>query len=252
MNREALLELLEAVRSGKTDVGDAITRLATLPFETIPSAKIDHHRHLRCGFPEVIYCEGKRPEQVADIFVKLVEAGGNVLATRASAEQVQAVQQRVPDAVGHEVGRCITYRPSAPKPSTGMIVLVAAGTTDLPVLEEARITCEIMEQRTQVIEDVGVAGVHRLLAHSEILQAARVVVAVAGMDGALPGVVGGLVKAPVIAVPTSVGYGVSFQGVAPLLTMLNACSPGVAVVNIDNGFGAGYMASSINRIGEPS
>ncbi len=251
MQREALVQLLEAVRAGKTDVDAAITRLESLPFETVPSAKIDHHRNLRCGFPEVIYCEGKTSDQVADIFVKLVEAGGNVLATRASNEHVQAVQQRVPDAVGHAVGRCITYRPSPPKPSTGTIALVAAGTTDLPVLEEARVTCEIMEQRTQVIEDVGVAGVHRLLAHSEILRAARVVVAVAGMDGALPGVVGGLVRAPVIAVPTSVGYGASFQGVAPLLTMLNACSPGVAVVNIDNGFGAGYMASAINRIGEP-
>ncbi len=252
MQREALMQLLDAVRTGKTDVAQAMTRLEKLPFETIASAKIDHHRQLRCGFPEVIYCEGKTSDQVGEIFLKLVEAGGNVLATRASAEQVQAVQQRVPDAVGHAVGRCITYRPLPPKPSVGTIVLVAAGTTDLPVLEEARIACEIMEQRTRVIEDVGVAGVHRLLAHSEILQAARVVVAVAGMDGALPGVVGGLVRAPVIAVPTSVGYGASFKGVAPLLTMLNACSPGVAVVNIDNGFGAGYMASSINRIGEPS
>ena len=178
-------------------------------------------------------------------------AGGNVLATRASPEQFHAVRENHSTAQYSEVARCITLRQLPPKPCTGTIALVTAGTSDMPVIEEARVTCEIMDQRTQTICDVGVAGIHRLLAHAEALREARVVVVAAGMEGALASVVGGLVEAPVIAVPTSVGYGASFNGLAPLLTMLNSCAPGVAVVNIDNGFAAGHLASIINRLGEP-
>ncbi len=247
-----LRQLLDAVRNGETSIDDALTRLQRLPFETTDAATIDHHRSLRCGFAEVIYCAGKTPEQVADIFAKLVRAGGNTLATRATAEHARAVLETVPDAVHHEIARCITHRAVPAKISTGTVVLVSAGTSDLPVLEEARVTCEIMDQPTKTLTDVGVAGIHRLLDKTEMLQAARVIVAVAGMDGALPGVIGGLVRAPIIAVPTSVGYGAAFGGLAPLLTMLNACAPGVAVVNIDNGFAAGTLAAMINRIGEPA
>lgn len=251
MHPKLLQQLLESVQTGKASIEEAMRRLETLPFEVTDAASIDHHRALRCGFPEVLYCEGKTEAQVADIFNRLARGGSNVLATRASPEQFSAVTQNVPKAEYHEAGRCITLRVAPPRLSGGTIALAAAGTTDLPVLEEARVTCEIMDQRTQVIRDVGIAGVHRLLSQSEVLRSARVIVAVAGMDGALPGVISGLVKAPVIAVPTSVGYGASFAGIAPLLTMLNACAPGVAVMNIDNGFGAGYMASMINRIGDP-
>ncbi|MFQ5429930.1 MAG: nickel pincer cofactor biosynthesis protein LarB [Phycisphaerae bacterium] len=250
MNRETLRDLLQAVGAGETSVEDALARLETFPSEALPFARIDHHRSLRCGFPEVIYCPGKTDEQIAEIFDRLRAAGGNVLATRATADQFLAVRRRVPGVAHHETARCITLRQAPAKETTGVIAIVAAGTTDLPVAEEAQVTCEIMDQRTQLITDVGVAGVHRLLSHAEMLRAARVVVAVAGMDGALPGVVAGLVRGPVIAVPTSVGYGASFAGVAPLLTMLNACAPGVGVVNIDNGFGAGYLAAIINQIGE--
>lgn len=252
MQREALTQLLQAVRQGETSIDDALTRLEHLPFESLDFAKIDHHRAIRCGFPEVIFCQGKTTEQVAAIFAKLAETGVNVLATRATPEQFDAVHQRIPDAAHHAVARCITYRQSPEVVSEGLVILLAAGTADIPVLEEARVTCQIMDQRTQMISDVGVAGIHRLLAQAKTLQTARVIVTAAGMDGALPGVVGGLVEAPVIAVPTSIGYGAHFGGLAPLLTMLNACSPGVAVVNIDNGFAAGYLAAMINRLGEPT
>ena len=250
MQREALTKLLQAVRQGDTSIDDALTRLEHLPFESLGFAKIDHHRAIRCGFPEVIFCQGKTAEQVGAIFARLAEAGANVLATRATPEQFDAVRRCIPDAAHHEVARCITYRQSPEVVSEGLVILLAAGTADIPVLEEARVTCQIMDQRTQTINDVGVAGIHRLLAQSKTLQTARVIVTAAGMDGALPGVVSGLVEAPVIAVPTSVGYGAHFEGLAPLLTMLNACSPGVAVVNIDNGFAAGYLAAMINRLGE--
>lgn len=252
MQREALTQLLQAVRQGETSIDDALIRLEHLPFESLDFAKLDHHRAIRCGFPEVIFCQGKTTEQVSAIFAKLAETGVNVLATRATPEQFDAVRQRIPDAAHHAVARCITHRQSPEVVTEGLVILLAAGTADIPVLEEARVTCQIMDQRTQTIIDVGVAGIHRLLAQSKTLQTARVIVAAAGMDGALPGVVSGLVEAPVIAVPTSVGYGAHFEGLAPLLTMLNACSPGVAVVNIDNGFAAGYLAAMINRLGEPT
>lgn len=251
MQPDAIRELLESVRSGKTDVAEAMDRLRRLPFESLDFARIDHHRALRCGYPEVVFCEGKTPSQTAQIFDRLASSGADVLATRASREHADAVLDLRSGACYEETARCIHLRQSRPVETTGMIALIAAGTSDIPVLEEARVTCEVFGQRTTVLSDVGVAGVHRLLAHLDALHAARVIVAVAGMEGALPGVVKGLVTAPVIAVPTSIGYGANFSGVAPLLTMLNTCSPGVAVVNIDNGFAAGYLASLINRIGEP-
>jgi NCAIR mutase (PurE)-related protein len=221
-----------------------------LPFESLDFAHVDHHRALRCGFPEVVFCPGKTTAQIVTIFSKLAAAGGNLLATRATPEQFAAIKAACGQAEFHETARCVTLRQTPARSSAGVVAMVTAGTSDLPVIEEARVTCEIMDQRTKSIHDVGVAGIHRLLARSRELQEARVVVVAAGMEGALPSVVGGLVSAPVIAVPTSVGYGASFHGLAPLLTMLNCCATGVAVVNIDNGFGAGYLAAMINRIGE--
>ena len=251
MQGDQLQNLLSGVRDGHVTVVEALSKLQHLPFERLGFANVDHHRALRCGFPEVIFCSGKTPDQVADIFALLVAAGGNVLATRATPQQYAAVGSRIEAAEYNDVARCITHRQIPPKPCTGTIALVTAGTSDLPVIEEARVTCEIMDQRTRTFCDVGVAGIHRLLAHGEAIREARVVIVAAGMEGALASVVGGLVEAPVVAVPTSVGYGASFHGLAPLLTMLNSCAPGVAVVNIDNGFGAGYLASIINRLGEP-
>lgn len=250
MQPDLLKTLLEDVRIGRIPVAQAMERLRHLPFESVEFAKVDHHRALRCGFPEVIFCPGKTTEQIVAIFSKLAEAGGNVLATRATPDQYAAVREAHASAEYHATARCITLRQLAKKLSVGVIALVCAGTSDLPVIEEARVTCEIMDQRTETYYDVGVAGIHRLLAHSLQLRAARVVVVAAGMEGALASVVGGLVEAPVIAVPTSVGYGASFNGLAPLLTMLNSCATGVAVMNIDNGFGAGALAAKINRLGE--
>lgn len=251
MELDRIENLLQSVRDGTLSVPAAIEQFRHLPFEQLEFAHIDHHRTIRCGFPEVILCQGKTCEQAATIFDKLAAVGGNVLATRATPDQYAAIRQVRPAAEYHEIARCVTLRQKEAKACTGTVAMVTAGTSDLPVIEEARITCEIMDQRTQRFYDVGVAGIHRLLAHSKALQDARVVVVAAGMEGALASVVGGLVEAPVIAVPTSVGYGASFQGLAPLLTMLNSCAAGVAVVNIDNGFGAGYMAAIINKMGEP-
>lgn len=252
MHTDFLKELLEAVQSGKSSVDQALARLRDLPFEPMGFANVDHHRAIRCGFPEVIFCPGKTADQVASIFEKLAAVGGNVLATRASAAQFDAVKRVSPKAEFHEAARCITLRQRPAQSSTGVIALVTGGTSDMPVIEEARVTCEIMDQRTQTFYDVGVAGIHRLLSQSKELRAARVVVVAAGMEGALASVVGGLVEAPVIAVPTSIGYGASFQGLAALLAMLNSCATGVAVMNIDNGFGAGALAAKINRLGESS
>ena len=242
-----LTQLLESVRSGEVPVDEAIERLRRLPFESMGFATVDHHRTIRCGFPEVILCEGKTTEQVRAIFAKLAAVGGNVLATRACGEMYEAVKADFAKAEYCELARTITLRQAAPVARAGRVAIVAAGTTDLPVAEEARITAEIMDQRVTTHYDVGVAGLHRLLACSEELQAADAIVAVAGMEGAMASVVGGLVAAPVIAVPTSVGYGASFGGLAALLTMLNSCASGVSVVNIDNGFAGGYIASLIAR-----
>ncbi len=247
MTEDSLRTLLARVRSGDLSLDDAVASLRKLPFEDIGCAKVDHHRALRCGFPEVVYCAGKTPEQVADIFETCARGGANVLATRADPEAFEHVRARCPQACYEPAARTITLRQVEGRPSKGVIAIAAAGTSDVPVAEEARVTAEIMDQRTTVFYDVGVAGLHRLLAHAEALQQARVIIVVAGMEGALPSVVGGLVRCPVIAVPTSVGYGASFQGLAALLAMLNSCAAGVTVVNIDNGFGAGYAAALINR-----
>jgi NCAIR mutase (PurE)-related protein len=247
MTEQTLRELLRSVRSGEQTIDEAITRLRGMPFEDLGFAKIDHHRAIRCGFPEVIYCEGKSAEQAETIFSRCADAGANVMATRASRETYEAIAERHRQAQYHQIARTVTLRQQEKVTSAGTIAIVAAGTSDLPVAEEARITAEIMDQNTAPFYDVGVAGLHRLLAQSKALQAASVAVVVAGMEGALASVVGGLVDCPVIAVPTSVGYGASFQGLAALLGMLNSCASGVTVVNIDNGFGAGYSAALINR-----
>ena len=248
MNSQLLQELLEQVQAGAVSVKEGLSRLKQLPFEDLSFAKVDHHRDLRCGFPEVIYCQGKTVDQITKIFDINASTGANVLATRAEPEVYEAVRQNQPEAEYHELARCVTLRQNAAQESTGKIALVAAGTADLPVAEEARVTAEIMDQSLTTYYDVGVAGIHRLLAHTADIQDAAVVVVVAGMEGALPSVVGGLVSAPVIAVPTSVGYGASFGGLAALLGMLNSCANNVAVVNIDNGFGGGYLAATINRL----
>ena len=247
VNEDALRRALDSLARGELTVDEVITRLRALPFEDLGFAKVDHHRAIRCGFPEVIYCEGKTVDQVVAIIGKRLESGGNVLATRASAQMFDAVGARFADARYEEAARAITIRQVEPEWSEGTIAIVAAGTSDLPVAQEVRVTAEIMDQRTRMISDVGVAGIHRLLAHAEAIQSASVIVAVAGMEGALPSVVAGLVNCPVIAVPTSIGYGASFQGLAALLAMLNSCAAGVSVVNIDNGFAGGYVAALINR-----
>jgi len=248
MDRARLEALLNEVREGRTAVGDALERLRDLPFEDMGFAKLDHHRALRTGMPEVIFAAGKTVEQVAGIFERMAKAGGNVLATRVSPQMYKAVREREPRAEYHATARAITLSQSEPEPGKGTIAVVCAGTSDLPVAEEAAVTTRLMGNRTELIADVGVAGIHRLLAQKESLQSARVLIVCAGMEGALPTVVAGLVHAPVLAVPTSVGYGASFGGVAALLGMLNTCSPSVSVVNIDNGFGAACIASLINHL----
>jgi hypothetical protein len=248
LHPDTLRKLLKDVAVGRLDVDAALRRLQTLPFEDLEFARIDHHRALRCGFPEVIFGEGKTDEQVERIFAKLVETGANVLATRVATGAAARVTARFPTADYHELSRTLALRQRPPDESVGFIGVVAAGTADLSVAEEARITAELMDQRTQTFYDVGVAGLHRLLAQSQALREARVLIVVAGMEGALPSVVGGLVEAPVIAVPTSAGYGASLGGVSALLAMLSTCAAGVSVVNIDNGFGAGYQAAMINRL----
>lgn len=247
MNPTDIKTILEAVEQGKLAVADALQSLRSLPFEDMGFAHVDHHRHLRCGFAEVIFCPGKSSRQICEIFERLLSSGANVLATRAEPEVYQMVFSRFPLAKYNEVAKTITLIQKRPE-AIGQVAIVSAGTSDIPVAEEARETAQIMGSVVEIIYDVGVAGLHRLLAHCPQLQRANVVVVVAGMEGALPSVVGGLVSVPVIAVPTSIGYGASFGGVAPLLTMLNSCASGVSVVNIDNGFGGGYMAGLINRL----
>jgi NCAIR mutase (PurE)-related protein len=248
MNPESLRKLMQAVRGRKISPDEAVARLRHMPFEDIEIAKLDHHRALRTGFPEVILAEGKTARQVGTIFARLAKQKNNVLATRATRAQFAEVRKRARKAEYHELGRAILLRQDATIYGKGEIAVVSAGTSDIPVAEEAVITAEAMGNRVRHFYDVGVAGIHRLLAHSEALMEARVVIVCAGMEGALPSVVGGLVRAPVVAVPTSVGYGASFHGLAALLGMLNSCASNVSVVNIDNGFGAGYVASVINRL----
>ena len=257
MNEETLKTLLSAVKTGQLSLDDAMKKLRHLPFEPLGFANVDHHRGIRCGFPEVIFCPGKTLEQIRVIFGKLAAHGGNVLATRADGATFAAISEDFPQAQYHELARAVTLRQGKVRAGKaarghGHIAIVAAGTSDMPVAEESRVTAEIMDQRVTTHYDVGVAGIHRLLAKSEILQQANVLVVVAGMEGALASVVGGLVASPVVAVPTSVGYGASFGGLAAMLTMLNSCSSGVSVVNIDNGFAGGYIASLINRLAKDS
>ena len=248
MNRLQIESLLKEVSEGRTGVDDALERLKDLPFEDLGFAKLDHHRALRTGMPEGIFAAGKTTAQVATIFARMAKAGGNVLATRASREAFEAVAAVEPAAIFHEAARAITLAQAPVTSGKGTVAVVCAGTSDLPVAEEAAVTARLMGNTVEVIADVGVAGIHRLLAQKQSLQTARVLIVCAGMEGALPTVVAGLVNAPVLAVPTSVGYGASFGGVAALLGMLNTCAPNVSVVNIDNGFGAACIASLINHL----
>jgi NCAIR mutase (PurE)-related protein len=248
VNAESIRKLFDEVREGKLTPDDAVARLRHMPFEDLGFAKVDHHRALRAGMPEVILGQGKTPTQVAGIFTRLAKHGGNVLATRADAKQFAAVKKKVRTVEYRELARAIVLHRDPTNYGKGIIAVVSAGTSDIPVAEEAVVTAELMGNEVEHFYDVGVAGIHRLLANREALMAARVIIVCAGMEGALPSVVGGLVGVPVIAVPTSVGYGASFQGLAALLGMLNSCASNVSVVNIDNGFGAGYVASLINRL----
>lgn len=249
MNEKQIETLLAEVKDGRLTIEEAVQRLRHLPFEDVGFAKIDHHRHLRCGFPEVIYCPGKTEKQVAAIFEKLAKTGHNVIATRADEVLFDAVV-RLTSLKGlryERAARMIVLEQNPVESPVGNIIIVTAGTADLPVAEEARVTAHMLGQKVEIVCDVGVAGLHRLLGHVERLRKANVLIVVAGMEGALASVVGGLVDCPVIAVPTSVGYGACFEGLAALLTMLNSCASGVTVVNIDNGFGAAWAASTINR-----
>lgn len=248
MNHQHLRQLLEDVYQGEKTPQDAFDRLRYLPYEDLGFAKVDHHRPLRQGFPEVIYCPGKTTDQVIAIMKRLQEWPGNILATRANQEIFEQVHQHFPRAAFKELSRAIVVQRDQTLYAPGTILVVSAGTADIPVAEEASVTAEIMGNRVETLFDVGVAGIHRLLDNSEKLYQASVIIVAAGMEGALPSVVGGLVSSPIVAVPTSAGYGASFSGLAPLLTMLNSCAAGVSVVNIDNGFGAGYSAALINRV----
>ena len=250
MNETKLRELLEKISTGDLSVNLGIEALKKLPFEDLGWACLDHHRHIREGFPEVIYGPGKTCEQLVGIISKLISAGGPVLVTRVSEEQSESVVQAIPEIEFHPIPKSLTWsgKIARPRPSNkGTVLVISAGTADLPVTEEACLTLELMGHPFKRIYDVGVAGIHRLLDHLDELRQASVIIAVAGMDGVLPSILGGIVSVPVVAVPSSTGYGANFQGLAPLLTMLNSCATGVAVVNIDNGFGAGAFAAMINR-----
>ncbi len=245
-----LAELLQKVKLGDLSTEQTLQELRRYPYEDLGFAKIDHHRRLRKGFPEVIYCPGKTTDQIVSIVRHLLHSRSCVLATRANPEIYKAVLNIAPRAVFHDQARAVVVPPESSAhlpPAVGCVGVISAGTADLPVAEEAALTAGLMGCRVERLFDVGVAGLHRLLRNQELLERARALVVVAGMDGVLAAVVGGLVSCPVVAVPTSTGYGANFNGLAPLLTMLNCCAPGVAVVNIDNGFGAGYMAALINR-----
>lgn len=252
MNRQQLRALLQAVGAGSLTPEAAQEQLLQVlrqkPFEDLGFARVDHHRNTRQGFPEVIFGQGKTPTQIAAIAAKVVAAGENLLVTRTNAEAFEAVKVELPAVTFHDAARCITLEVSPARPGRGTILIAAAGTADLPVAEEAAVTASIMGNTVDRLYDVGVAGLHRLLKEHARLDAARVIVVAAGMEGALPSVIGGLVDVPVVAVPTSVGYGASFGGITALLAMLNSCATGISVVNIDNGFGAAAIASSINHL----
>jgi NCAIR mutase (PurE)-related protein len=243
---DELKKILEAVQKGGIGVEEALEKMKAWPWGDLGFARVDHHRAVRCGFPEVIFCQGKTPGQAAAIASEIVGKGHPLLATRATRDHFEAIAGVEGAAEYHEEARAVTCNRD-PSDPVGSVMVVCAGTADIPVAEEARVTASMLGARVETLYDAGVAGIHRLLGDLNRLREARAVVVVAGMEGALPRVVGGLVSSPVIGVPTSVGYGASFSGIAPLLTMLNSCAAGVSVVNIDNGFGGGYMAGLINR-----
>tara|TARA_Y100000310_G_scaffold345268_1_gene463283 strand:- start:38388 stop:39131 length:744 start_codon:yes stop_codon:yes gene_type:complete len=247
MEDKKIIELLEGIRDKKVDILDGFDRLKNLDYEDLGFAKVDHHRAIRKGFPEVVYCKGKTKDQVVGIIKKLVNRNDKVLATRASLEMYKAVKKFCKTAKFNKISKTIIIDNDSKIKSVGKILIMTAGTSDMPVAEEAYETVSIMGHKVEKLYDVGVAGIHRLLSNKKMLDESSVIIVIAGMDGALPAVVSGVVDKPVIAVPTSVGYGASFQGIGPLLTMLNSCSPGVSVINIDNGFGAGYFAGLINK-----
>lgn len=248
MDTTQLRGLLEQVRDGAVEIDAAMARMSRLPFEDLGFAKVDHHRALRHGIPEVVFGKGKTPDQVSAIVASLLAHASNVLVTRASPETAARIRAEHGDAEVFEASAAIRIQRDKTIHGKGKIAVVCAGTSDLPVAEEAQVTAEAMGNEVDAVHDVGVAGIHRLMHHLDRIRSARVVIVCAGMEGALPSVVGGLVSAPVIAVPTSVGYGASFNGLAALLGMLNSCASNVTVVNIDNGFGAGYAASLMNRL----
>jgi NCAIR mutase (PurE)-related protein len=248
LNADSIRKLFEQVRRGRLSPDEAVERLRHMPFEDLGFAKVDHHRALRNGMPEVIFGQGKTPAQIASIFSRLAKHGGNILATRASKEQFAAIRKKNPKAEYRSLAQAVVLQRDRNKYGKGIIAVVSAGTSDIPVAEEAVVTAEMMGNDIEHLYDVGVAGIHRLMANRAALTRARVVIVCAGMEGALPSVVGGLVGVPVIAVPTSVGYGAAFKGLAALLGMMNSCASNVSVVNIDNGFGAGYVAALINRL----
>jgi len=249
MNKDKLRKLLGELRDGKIDIDAAMHALKNLPYDDLGFAKIDTHRNIRKGFPEVIFCQGKAIEQIVGIVERFLQNEHTVMATRASKEVYEAISKIHDDAVYHEEARIILIGKDVEKKTDKTVAVVSAGTSDIPVAEEAAVTAEVMGNPVERLYDIGVAGVHRLLDNREKLFSANVIVVVAGMEGALASVVGGMVDKPVVAVPTSVGYGASFEGLAALLSMLNCCAPGVAVMNIDNGFGAGYYAGLINLMG---
>ncbi len=248
MTKDDIRSMLRNYKRGKLSEQELIEELTAPPFESMSFATVDHHRQLRQGFPEVILCHGKTPAQVSEIAAKIMKHSQPLLATRATQEHFDAVKRKIRSAKYNEVARTITANePKRPSPDRGMILVVTAGTSDIGVAEEAAVTAHMLGNPVERLFDVGVAGIHRLLSQSRKLMKASVIIVVAGMEGALPSVVGGLVDVPVIAVPTSVGYGASFGGVTALLAMLNSCASGITVVNIDNGFGAGFAASLMNR-----
>jgi len=247
MDRDRIERLLAEVRDGATTPEAAAETLASLPYSDMGFARLDTHRALRCGFPEVIFCQGKRPEDIGKIAARLLEHGSHLLATRADWDAFTAIRDHANDAEWHERARCVTVV-REPAAAEGLVVVLSAGTADIPVAEEAKVTATTLGACVETVYDCGVAGIHRLLVEKERIDRANAIVVVAGMEGALASVVGGLTDRPVFAVPTSVGYGASFAGIAPLLAMLNSCASGVSVVNIDNGFGAGYSAALVNRL----
>ncbi len=248
MKKEDVRNLLKAFQNNEIDIDTALKKIADPPCEDLEYAMIDNHREVRVGYPEVIYCEGKTVQQVTGIIRFMLTRDSNILATRASKEMYESVSEICPQARYNEIGRVITIRRAPEKLTDTYIAIISAGTADLPVVEEAMETAMILDNRVERVVDVGVAGIHRLFSKLDVIRGAKVVIVIAGMEGALASVVGGLVDKPVIAVPTSVGYGANFGGLSALLTMLNSCASGVSVVNIDNGFGAAYNASIINKL----